>query len=559
MIKYLDLVIKFNICIQLFLSFNCIAKEGYIEKVKQNPLLVDAQNKFNELDYRGSMIVFIHAIQESKIKNDQLSELIAYRGIGKILMDLKDYDKADVYFNKCLVLAKKIHNTNEIKHVQNDIALLYTLKKQYHRAHNIFSDLLRNAILEKDTVGISMMNLNLGLVNLNEKKYIQALQYYFTSLKYSKILNNQETLCLLYSHIAYSNCMINQAKLALCYLDTGNIIAQKSQNKSVLFNNLSLYAMIYDSLQMNDSAIKYYREVMKINDTLNNNQETALISQIIQESIEEEMKKEIELLQQEKEITNLRYQRLIIIFTATGVLLVLLTVFIFLYFRQIKLKKEKQTLVLEKQILRLQMNPHFISNSLVAIQSFVFAGEKNYACKYIADFSKLMRIILYKSRSEYITLKEEIEILEYYLTLQKLRFESSFSYEIVTELSADPEQIQIPPMLTQPFIENAIEHGLAMLKIQGNLIIRFKQQSNSILYEVLDNGIGREASKKIAGKTNKISQSISITESRLKLLNKGKKGKITIEIIDLYDNKGGASGTKVSFVIPVNTIFQKQN
>jgi len=551
MIKYLDLVIKFNICFQLFLSFNCIAKEEYIEKVKQNPLLVDAQNKFNELDYRGSMIVFIHAIQESKIKNDQLSELIAYRGIGKILMSLKDYDKADVYFNKCLVLAKKTHNTNEVKHVQNDIALLYTLKKQYHRAHNIFSNLRRNAILEKDTVSISMMNLNLGLVNLNEKKYIQALQYYFTSLKYSKILNNQETLCLLYSHIAYSNCMINQAKLALCYLDTGNIIAQKSQNKSVLFNNLSLYAMIYDSLQMNDSAIKYYREVMKINDTLNNNQETALVSQIIQESIEEEMKKEIELLQQEKEITSLRYQRLMIIFTGTGVLLVLLTVFIFLYFRQIKLKKEKQTLVLEKQILRLQMNPHFISNALVAIQSFVFSGDKNLAGKYISDFSKLMRIILYKSRNEYISLKEELEILNYYLGLQKLRFEGCFEYEIITKIKSDPEQIQIPSMLTQPFIENAIEHGLALLKTPGNLTIRFTQQNGSLFYEVIDNGIGREASQKIRDNKNKISQSTEITESRLKLLNKGKKEKITIELCDLF-NDGEPSGTKVSFPIPTN-------
>lgn len=217
------------------------------------------------------------------------------------------------------------------------------------------------------------------------------------------------------------------------------------------------------------------------------------------------------------------------------------------------LKIEKEMFDLEQKALRLQMNPHFIFNSLNSIQSYIISNDTENAINYLAKFSQLMRLILTTSREAYIPLSQEISLLKHYLDLENMRFNNRFVYEIRVESGMDTEYIGIPPMIIQPYIENAIIHGF-MNKKKGEcrLMIQMWEEEDYILCVIEDNGIGREKAMEIKQKSGLMqkSQGIIITKERLDILNKQLKNKISVEISDLKDEAGNATGTRVRLVIP---------
>lgn len=198
------------------------------------------------------------------------------------------------------------------------------------------------------------------------------------------------------------------------------------------------------------------------------------------------------------------------------------------------------------------MNPHFIFNSLTTIESFVYENQPKEAGKYLSDFARLMRLILENSAEEYIPLSKEIKTLEYYLLLQRLRLENNLTYRIVTDGIENINNVHIPPMLTQPFIENAIEHGFRNSTKTGNIDIEFTNLNDSVLQiKVTDNGIGIDSGKKSESKAKHKSMAIDITKERLQVLNKSKKQKVTFEISDISVQGSSDSGTMVLFTIPL--------
>ncbi len=212
---------------------------------------------------------------------------------------------------------------------------------------------------------------------------------------------------------------------------------------------------------------------------------------------------------------------------------------------------ERQMFELEQKALQLQMNPHFIFNSLNSIQSFILQSDTDKAINYLAKFSQLMRMTLTNSRESYIPLKEEITALRYYMDIERLRFDDKFKYEIDLDPLIDEEFLEIPPMILQPYVENAIIHGLVNSPENGIITIRFNLQGSSILCTIEDNGIGREKAeerKKEIGIKRK-SRGIMITKERLEILTKQHKEKFSVQIIDLKNLKGEASGTRVEISI----------
>jgi len=196
------------------------------------------------------------------------------------------------------------------------------------------------------------------------------------------------------------------------------------------------------------------------------------------------------------------------------------------------------------------MNPHFIFNSLIAIQSYIYKKDLIEAGDYLAKFANLVRLILENSRSEFILFEKEINTLELYFELQLLRFENKFTYTIEIDKNLETGNISIPPMLAQPIIENAIEHGLRHKKQGGFIHIRFNKKDDSILFKVEDNGVGRlKASELKKLKKNK-SMAISIIKERLTILSKKFKKEFNMEITDLKENTGTPGGTKVTFSMP---------
>ena len=199
------------------------------------------------------------------------------------------------------------------------------------------------------------------------------------------------------------------------------------------------------------------------------------------------------------------------------------------------------------------MNPHFIFNSLGSIQSSIMNEESDKAVKYLSRFSKLMRNILDSSENENLPLSKEIATIENYLELQKVRFPHKFDYRISGTENLEAESIYIPPMLAQPFIENALEHGIKTMPTKGLINVNFSLAGNLLTIEIEDNGIGRQKAREILQNNDKDhkSRAIDITRRRIDLLNRKSKRSIGFDIIDLADDSGLATGTRVVFVVPV--------
>ena len=201
----------------------------------------------------------------------------------------------------------------------------------------------------------------------------------------------------------------------------------------------------------------------------------------------------------------------------------------------------------EMQTLRSQMNPHFLYNSLNSINSFIVQQKSKEASVYLTTFSKLMRSILDNSRQESISLEKEIDTLKMYMKLEMARLENSFDYQIIIDKNIDAEFVQVPPLIIQPFVENAIWHGLVNKKGDGFLTIEIDKTEKSMLnIKILDNGIGRKASALLKKEQLKHkSYGIGITKERLEMLN----SKNQIIITDLEDKHGNATGTLVELKI----------
>jgi ligand-binding sensor domain-containing protein len=217
-----------------------------------------------------------------------------------------------------------------------------------------------------------------------------------------------------------------------------------------------------------------------------------------------------------------------------------------------KLELEKNMLELEQKALRLQMNPHFIFNALNSIQSQIGEGNEQTARYYLAKFAKLMRKILDNSRVPLITLEEEIETLDNYLLIEKFAGGDKFDYEIKVNPSIEQDYIKIPPMLLQPFAENAIKHGFKNIDKKGLLRISFEEKDGYVECSLTDNGIGREKAGELKQKSESFHKStaLMVTQERLDLIRKIENLQL-IEISDLLSENGQPSGTKVVIRIPI--------
>lgn len=202
--------------------------------------------------------------------------------------------------------------------------------------------------------------------------------------------------------------------------------------------------------------------------------------------------------------------------------------------------------------LKLQMNPHFLFNSLTAIQEYILKEKSDVSSHYVGLFSTLMREILNISRREYVSIQEEVDMLKKYLQLQQVRFEQPIHYEIIVDENLDTQYESIPPMFTQPFIENSIEHGL-FKKPENEIRILFHKKSESLLeLAILDNGIGIANQP---GKPNHHSLASTIVRERLDLLQKTTTEKIEFNMENIYDQKGEIIGFKVNFTLPIKVIL----
>jgi ligand-binding sensor domain-containing protein len=204
----------------------------------------------------------------------------------------------------------------------------------------------------------------------------------------------------------------------------------------------------------------------------------------------------------------------------------------------------------QKFALRSQMNPHFIFNSLNSIQNFVLKNDVDSANYYLSNFSILMRKVLEYSQYNFITLAEELEMIQLYLKMEKMRFSRKFEVEIKVSTDIDQHMVRIPPMLLQPYLENAILHGLQLIKHKGLLQVLVEDHEDFMSILIIDNGIGREKARSIRERTGHKSKGLANIEKRIQLYNKISEKHLAVNIIDLFDNNGEPAGTRVEIRVP---------
>lgn len=244
--------------------------------------------------------------------------------------------------------------------------------------------------------------------------------------------------------------------------------------------------------------------------------------------------------------------------TSTTLIILILLFSAYLYSSTVKRKeKEKADIqqkmnMLELEGLRSQMNPHFLFNTLNSIQYFITQNDNKSAINYLSKFAKLMRKILDNSRKNKIPIKDEIEAIELYLILEQLRFENKLEYSLSIDESVDETKDEIPSMLIQPYIENAILHGILHKEEKGAVSIAIKKQDNKIYCVIEDNGVGRKKAQEIESQKIKSHQSsgMQITNDRLSILNQKLQTESSVKIIDLLENNI-AKGTRVEIIIPL--------
>ena len=372
----------------------------------------------------------------------------------------------------------------------------------------------------------------MGYIAAERKQYAKALTYYRESETYCDTFVNNENRSYAFLLRLGSDFYYKQKKI---WIITTSI------------------RQIYTKTGDLRKALEYQK---KAETTSRNTMRTEFNEQIelLQANFEHEKSNEqISRLSAEKELQQMKLARSRLLLAGFGICATVLILVILLYYQRNRLKNRQKTLILEQKLLRSQMNPHFLFNSLTSIQNFIVSEKPDAASIYLSKFSKLVRNILDNSVEEYVPLEKEISTIENYIELQKVRWAGKFDYCIKIAPEIDDENIMIPPMLAQPFIENAIEHGVKHRETPGFIDIRFTRIDHSIIFEVEDNGVGREKAREFESLSNDGHRSMatSITRERLDAINKKQHRKITLHITDLKNELGEATGTLVTFGIPI--------
>ncbi|MEM9856332.1 MAG: histidine kinase [Bacteroidota bacterium] len=380
-------------------------------------------------------------------------------------------------------------------------------------------------------------------------EYEKALENVKNNRIQSKLANNKETELSSYSSAAGIYIEWGRYDLAIKEAKLGVSLAEEIGSYFYLRELYSHISRAADSLKNTTLAYEYFRKYTAVRDSIYDEETINRINELQTKYDTEKKEAEIQSLSQKAEIQSLEIsQRNLIILVGTIVFILAIITLYFIYAQRHATKQRKQ-IELEQRFLRSQLNPHFISNALVAVQSSILEKDIENTGIYLNRFSRLMREILENSRHELIPIEDEIAMLQDYLELNRQRLKEGFEYTITVDESIDQELDQIPPMFVQPFVENAIEHGMPPDVVDGKIDIYFLKKSNTIQVIVEDNGAGLSATD--GSHVKRQSLSTQIIKERIALFSKSSKEVLSLNIEDLKNEDGKTLGVKVALSIPL--------
>ena len=497
---------------------------------------------------------------------------VCYNNIGVNYYYLRQYDKAIESYRKSLELRLKEDDPFGIGSDIDNIALVYSDQGNLDSADVYNQKGIKLFEMAGDQAGLGRIYSNRANILLKKKDLRSGVEYNRRSLEIDKKRGFDEG-------ISSANEYFGEMYLALAkdgpekyqlapymkkdrttlldsaafYLKTALTWAHKANDLNILMSLNQSLAETEELRRRYPEALAAHKAYALYKDSIFNDENRQKISALESERLIQTKDQEIAL--QAAEANRQALLKRVISIAAIAVV-ALISVFVWIYNRRKKARFGKDVMEVELKALRAQMDPHFISNALHSINKYVMENDKTNASAYLAKFASLMRLILENSREREVTLEQDLHALELYIQMELLRYNNSFSYQIEVDPQIDPENTLVPPMLLQPFAENAILHGLHN-KENGLVKIQVRRSNDMICCVIEDNGHGdieAVTPQPINGKAHK-SLGRRIIHERLSIINRLKKVKATVTILQLKDAQNKPGGVRVELLLPIEPAF----
>lgn len=510
-------------------------------------------------NYPIALNFYNESLEISEKIKDTISISKVLNNIGLIYKNYEKYDKAIENYKKALSVQKQIGNRTYVAAALNNIGSVYMLKNENDNALSYYNEALgiNRALDNKKNITRNLTNI--GNIYLSLKKYKLSEAYYTEANVLALEIGYQIGICNTYRGLAASLMSQGQYDKALNNALKSKKLAQKLKLLSFERDINELLSDIYKNKKDYKKSLLYHKEYKLLNDSIFNKENIEKMARIENEykykrqldslSINElKLTKKVLTTSQDLEKSQRNLFLGVIAFLIMA--LVLCGIIFFLKLRNEKAKT--QNIAIEQKLLRSQMTPHFIFNSLSVLQGMILNKEDKKSVFYLSKFSKLLRITLENSRDKLVLLHQELIAVKDYLELQNLEESQSYDYTILVDKSIDETLFMIPPMLIQPFIENAIEHAFESQKENRKIDIQITYINKELICTITDNGIGIDAQNGHKRKDKK-SLATTITSERLKMLSKDFNIKGSVQIEDRKKYK--KQGTIVTLVIPYKTVI----
>ena len=511
-------------------SINLLKKSNNKEMLAANYIYLGAS--FSERkEQKIATKYIIKGLKLATEINDQNLMGGGYRELAHIYYLNEDYDKTIEYLKKVADIAKKNKNLADVIVSYNNIAIVYKDQGNDSMALNYYhkiSELNPEKVMEPYNLIIFYNNFGENIYNTSKDKS-KALEYFNKSLNVA--LKNKIRPDAIYSYFASLYEKTNQIDSAKYYYKKSLETVDSTNYENQLYLHNKLIEM--DLKQQHN--IKLLKSV-KTRDSI----ETLYIKKFTSDN-QLDLENNLKILTQQQELEQAKKinkkNKIIFIFI---IIMFVLGLIISFQFNRFDILKHKQELFkLEQKILRSQMNPHFIFNVLGAIQSTLLENNPIASATYLSRFAKLIRQNFDFIQRKQISLKEELDMIHNYLDTQKFRFKEKFDYIINVDKHLSPQEIMVPPMILQPFVENSIEHGFADISYKGHIHINISKKDDKVCFEIIDNGSGYNPKK------DDKEHALDIFKKRLFLMGK--------ETFDSYKISRLKQGTKVVFCFDLTT------
>ncbi|MGB5434983.1 MAG: tetratricopeptide repeat protein [Maribacter sp.] len=504
------------------------------------------------LDYSQEALALAESV-ENPSEGLKRSINVSLNGIGNIYQSLEQYDLAIEQFRRSLKLENELGNTLGLAINHQNIGDCQEMQGKLDDALNSYrTSLAYNEEINSDRGKVICKN-SIAHVYILQHKLEDALAILEPTLVASQEIGDKDLTSGIYLNLGWAYMMKDNLNKAKSNLEKGLAMAEEHN----LPTNISLANSYLSTLEEKrgdyKKALAHFKLSREFEEKTVNERNLRYVSDMISRYNIEKKNNEIAIINKDYEIVKLKLRKNQTRLLIGGLALILLTGVFYILYRQYQLKNDKKLLTLEQSMLRSQMNPHFLFNSLNSIKLYIINNDKKNAVHYLNKFSKLVRKILEASSLKEIPLAEELETVELYMNIENIRFSNEINFKINIDEHIDIHTIKIPSLILQPFLENALWHGLSSKEGEKKIDLHIsKGNRNYIDISITDNGVGRDASEII--KRSKVlkrkSVGIAITKERLANFARDYQNTFDVTIIDLFDKEKKATGTKVVLHLP---------